>query len=49
MSKERASGSEKLGYQESSLSQQEVLLAKGGSQKLSELLTDDKLWEDFKL
>lgn len=51
MSKEKASGSEgneKLGYRESSLSQQEVLLAKGGSQKLSELLADDKLWEDVK-
>ena len=48
VSKARASGSEKLAYRESSLSQQEVLLAKGGSQKLSELLTDDKLWEDNK-
>ena len=51
VSEEKASGSEgneKLGYRESSLSQQEVLLAKGGSQKLSELLADDKLWEDIK-
>ena len=41
-------GGKKPGYRESSLSQQEVLLAEGGSQKLSELLADDKLWEDFK-
>jgi hypothetical protein len=46
--KERASGGEKLGYRESSLSQQEVLLAEEGSLKLSKLLTDDKLWKDIK-
>ena len=46
--KEKASDSEKLGYHASSLSQQEVLLAEGGSHKLSELLSDDKLWEDIK-
>ena len=34
----------KVGYKELSLSQQEVLLAKGGSRKLQELLADDKLW-----
>ena len=43
-----ASDSEKLGYHASSLSQQEVLLAEGGSHKLSELLSDDKLWGDIK-
>ena len=32
------------GYKELLLSQQEVLLAEGGSQKLNELLTNDKLW-----
>ena len=37
---------DKIGYKESSLSQREVLLAKGGSQKLSELLADDQLWVD---
>ena len=42
----KASGSESIGYRESSLSQQEVLLAKDGSKKLSQLLTDDKLWMD---
>lgn len=46
--KEKANGGEKFGYHTSSLSQQEVLLAEGGSQKLSELLSDDKLWEDVK-
>lgn len=49
--KEKANGSKdnkNLGYRESALSQQEVLLAEGGSQKLSELLADDKLWEDLK-
>ena len=51
VSQEKANGTgdnKELGYRESSLSQQEVLLAEGGSQKLSELLADDKLWEDIK-
>ena len=33
-----------IGYKELVLSQNEVLLANGGSQKLHELLADDKLW-----
>lgn len=42
----KTSGRKSIGYRESSLSQQEVMLAEGGSQKLSELLADDKLWGD---
>lgn len=38
--------SEKVGYKELSLSQEEVLRAEGGSQKLSELLADNELWGD---
>lgn len=42
----KMSGNESVDCRESSLSQQEVLLAKDGSKKLSQLLADDKLWGD---
>ena len=45
----KTSCNESVGYRESSLSQQEVLLAKDGSKKLSQLLADDKLWGDTPL